>query len=54
MEGINLNSIVTKTATQWVERAKEDRANREEIRRFQRITLELLEELDNIEGGTGV
>jgi transcriptional regulator with XRE-family HTH domain len=44
--GKNLNQIVTKTATQWKQRAAKDRVNRKKISRAQKFALELLEYLD--------
>lgn len=44
--GKNLNQIVTKTATQWKERAKRDRSNRKQISRAQKFALELMDYMD--------
>ena len=46
-KGRNINKIVAKTATQWKERAKRDRANRKQISRAQKFALELLDYLDD-------
>ncbi len=40
------NKIVTKTVTQWKERAKSDRANRKQISRAQKFALVLLDYLE--------
>jgi transcriptional regulator with XRE-family HTH domain len=42
----NLNKVITKTALQWKERAKHDRANRRNITRSQAFALELLDYMD--------
>lgn len=42
----NLNNIITKTATQWKTRAKQDRNNRKNITRAQAFALELMEYMD--------
>ncbi len=42
-KGKNLNQIIAKTATHWIARAKQDRANRREISRAQEFALELLD-----------
>jgi len=42
----NLNNIITKTATQWKTRAKQDRNNRRNITRAQAFALELMEYMD--------
>ena len=42
----NLNNIITKTATQWKTRAKQDRNNRINITRAQAFALELMEYMD--------
>jgi plasmid maintenance system antidote protein VapI len=46
----NLNKRITKTATSWKTRAKQDRVNRRNISRAQEFALELLDymELNNI------
>ncbi|OWW25056.1 hypothetical protein B4Q04_10940 [Zobellia sp. OII3] len=43
---ININKIAVKTATQWKDRAKKDRANRRQISRAQKFALDLLDFLD--------
>lgn len=43
----DINTIVTKTASQWKERAIKDKNNRKNIARAQRFALELLEYLDD-------
>src|SRR5690606_21372550 len=42
----NLNKVITKTATQWKERAKKDRSNRRNITRAQAFALELMDYMD--------
>tara|TARA_R110001592_G_scaffold352878_1_gene651180 strand:+ start:12255 stop:12728 length:474 start_codon:yes stop_codon:yes gene_type:complete len=42
----NLNKRITKTATSWKARAKQDRANRRNISRAQEFALELLEYME--------
>lgn len=42
----NLNKVITKTATQWKARAKQDRTNRRNITRAQVFALELMEYMD--------
>ena len=42
----NLNTVVTKTATQWKKRAKQDRANRRNIKRSQAFALELMDYME--------
>jgi transcriptional regulator with XRE-family HTH domain len=42
----DLNKKVTKTATQWKARAKEDRKNRRSITRSQKFALELMDYMD--------
>lgn len=44
--GKNLNTIITKTATHWKTKAKEDRNNRRNITRAQAFALELIEYMD--------
>lgn len=44
--GKNLNKVITKTATQWKERAKKDRSNRKNITRAQAFALELIDYMD--------
>lgn len=44
--GKNLNTIITKTATRWKERAKQDRTNRRNISRAQAFALELMDYMD--------
>ncbi|UKM65671.1 helix-turn-helix transcriptional regulator [Flavobacteriaceae bacterium GSB9] len=44
--GENLNKIITKTATQWKTRAKQDRNNRRNITRAQAFALELMDYMD--------
>jgi transcriptional regulator with XRE-family HTH domain len=42
----NLNKVITKTATQWKERARKDRSNRRNITRAQAFALELMDYMD--------
>lgn len=42
----NLNTKITKTATRWKERAKQDRKNRSHISRSQAFALELLDYME--------
>lgn len=42
----NINNIITKTATQWKTRAKQDRNNRRNITRAQTFALELMDYMD--------
>ncbi|WP_417200543.1 helix-turn-helix domain-containing protein [Bizionia sp.] len=42
----NLNTVVSKTATRWKERAKKDRTNRRNITRSQIFALELMDYMD--------
>lgn len=44
--GKNLNTIVTKTATLWKERAKQNHTNRRNISRAQAFALELMDYMD--------
>lgn len=44
--GKNLNSVISKTATQWKERAKKDRNQRRNISRAQAFALELLDYME--------
>lgn len=44
--GKNLNKVITKTATQWKVRAKQDRTNRRNITRAQAFALELMDYMD--------
>lgn len=43
----NLNTIATKTATRWKDRAKQDRSNRRNVSRAQAFALELMDYMDN-------
>ena len=43
----NLNSIVKKTATQWIKRAEQDSINRKKISRSQAFALELMDYMDD-------